>query len=329
MKPLSIVAGLCLLLGVVAGPARADEANPRCFIGVPGITNCITGTLRDYWEQNGGLAVFGYPITAAHPTETAAGAVLTQAFERNRLEVHPENSPPYDVLLGRVGADRLAQLGRAAAPESQPAPGCLWFATTRHSVCDLLPGQGFKSYWSSHGLADARLSAYARSLALFGLPLTGMRMEASTGGKMVLTQWFERARFEWHPDNTPDQRVLLGLLGNELEAAATSAPLPDGSTGLEVTTLIGPTCPGPQIEGKPCPDQPYQTTLALVTAATRAPVRQFQTDGQGRFALAVPAGQYLLVPQLTAKFPRAGEQAVTVVSGQITHITLHYDSGIR
>lgn len=328
MKTLVIVAAFVGLFSSAIAPGPVAATAPRCFSGVPGITNCVDGPIRNYWEQNGGLSVFGYPITAAHLTETAAGAVLTQVFERNRLEIHPENSPPYDVLLGRLGADRLSQLGHTDPPESQPAPGCLWFAETRHSVCDMLPGRGFKSYWSSHGLADSQMTAYARSLALFGLPLTAMHMEASTGGKMVLTQWFERARFEWHPENTPDQQVLLGLLGDELQTAA-STPLPAGSTGLEIETLIGPTCPGPQIDDQNCADKPYQATLALVTAGTRAPVRRFQTDTQGRFALSLPAGAYILVPQLTTKFPRAGEQPVTIISGQITHLTIQYDSGIR
>ena len=30
-----------------------------------------------------------------------------------------------------------------------------------------------------------------------------------------MTQWFERARFEWHPDKPREFKVLLGLLGNE------------------------------------------------------------------------------------------------------------------
>ena len=30
------------------------------------------------------------------------------------------------------------------------------------------------------------------------------------------TQWFERARFECHPNNPSEYRVLLGLLGNGL-----------------------------------------------------------------------------------------------------------------
>jgi hypothetical protein len=44
-------------------------------------------------------------------------------------------------------------------------------------------------------------------------------------------QWFERARFELHPENQPPYNVLLGLLGNEVSsgtppAAPTPRPLP-------------------------------------------------------------------------------------------------------
>ncbi len=35
---------------------------------------------------------------------------------------------------------------------------------------------------------------------------------------MVLTQWFERARFEYHPSNPAAYQVLLGRLGAELRS---------------------------------------------------------------------------------------------------------------
>ncbi|HZG67583.1 MAG TPA: hypothetical protein VEZ12_12620, partial [Herpetosiphonaceae bacterium] len=54
------------------------------------------------------------------------------------------------------------------------------------------------------------------SLALSGLPLTEARMETNAAGDTVLTQWFERARLEWHPNNPDPYKVLLGLLGVEL-----------------------------------------------------------------------------------------------------------------
>ncbi len=43
-------------------------------------------------------------------------------------------------------------------------------------------------------------------------------MERNASGALVLTQWFERARFEYHPDNPAAYRVLLGRLGAEVRA---------------------------------------------------------------------------------------------------------------
>ena len=56
--------------------------------------------------------------------------------------------------------------------------------------------------------------SYADSLFVNGLPLTAVRDEVSpTDGKSYKTQWFERARFEAHPENKAPSNVLLGLLG--------------------------------------------------------------------------------------------------------------------
>jgi hypothetical protein len=35
-------------------------------------------------------------------------------------------------------------------------------------------------------------------------------------GQTVLVQWFERARFEYHPENKAPYDVLLGRLGSAL-----------------------------------------------------------------------------------------------------------------
>jgi hypothetical protein len=87
---------LCTLLLFVAGvlaPQSVAAQGPLCF-NVPGITNCIQGRFLEYWQQNGGLPVFGYPITAATNEQTAEGTFQTQYFERNRFEWHPENQRP-------------------------------------------------------------------------------------------------------------------------------------------------------------------------------------------------------------------------------------------
>ncbi|MDP9312423.1 MAG: cupredoxin family copper-binding protein [Chloroflexota bacterium] len=217
-----IISAALLTLGL---PLRFVQAQAeRCF---PETAKCISGRFGQYWEQNGALPVFGFPISAAanERNRDTNQTYLTQWFERNRFEQHPENQAPYDVLLGRLGDDRLRQQGRnwqAEPREGGPQNGCLWFEQTGHNVCNQAGNLGFRSYWERNGLRDPRLDRYGQSLALFGLPLTEPKMETNTSGDTVLTQWFERARFEWHPDKPDRFKVLLGLLGNEVRTPAPS-----------------------------------------------------------------------------------------------------------
>ena len=57
-----------------------------------------------YWRAHGGLAQYVYPISEPYLelnplTQSLCGAIV----ERQRFEYHPENAPPYDVLLGLLG----------------------------------------------------------------------------------------------------------------------------------------------------------------------------------------------------------------------------------
>lgn len=215
-----------LLVAAMPSSARAAET---CLPNQPAGVVCLDDTFTNFWRDNGGLAVFGYAITAAALARNADAPqeFVTQWTERNRFELHSENSPPYQILLGRMGAERLAQLGRDVAGEGRengPIAGCLWFEATGHNVCDQSGGPDFKTYWQSHGLKQSGLDTYRRSLALFGLPLTAAREEQSANGETLLTQWFERARFEWHPGNPREYRVQLGLLGAELRASPSQPP---------------------------------------------------------------------------------------------------------
>ncbi len=235
MRHVKMLIALALMAVALLPPYSTQAQDARRCFNVPGITNCIEGRFREYWEQNGGLAVFGYPITPATTERTAEGNFLTQYFERNRFELHPEKARPYDVLLGRLGDDRLRQQGRdwSNFPPGKPAEECLFFRETGHSLCNLERGVGFRSYWESHGLQDPALNQYQRSLALFGLPLSEVTVETNAAGDTVLAQWFERARFEYHLNKPREFRVLLGLLGNETRNPPTvgvsplPAPAPD------------------------------------------------------------------------------------------------------
>ncbi len=220
----SVLLGLLLAaLSLTQVPVSAQAAD-RCF---PETQQCVGGRFREYWERNGGLPVFGFPRTAAAPelSRDTNQTYPTQWFERNRFEHHAANAAPYDVLLGRLGDDRLRQMGVdwQSLPKADPgAPH--FFAQTGHAIA-FVP---FWNYWSTHGLelGDAGVTE-RESLALFGLPLTEPRQETNANGDTVLTQWFERARFEYHSDKPEPYKVLLGLLGNETRAGnATPTPAP-------------------------------------------------------------------------------------------------------
>ncbi len=237
---------IALLLGSLgwALSTRPVAAQEICFPDQPSVTACLEDPFARYWEVNGGLSVLGYPITDAQPMPQPEqpGDIMVQWTERARLESHPQNAAPYDILLGRLGEERLTQLGRVPAQEgreSGPQPDCLWFVETGHNVCDQAPGQGFKTYWESHGLNIAGLDAYNRSLQLFGLPLTAVQMETNADGAMVMTQWFERARFEWHPDNPDEYKVLLGRLGTEVHEEAPNAAEPANPPAAATSSVFG------------------------------------------------------------------------------------------
>jgi hypothetical protein len=215
------------LLTIVIPGSRVAAQDQLCFPTVPGITNCISGRFMTYWQQNGGLAVFGYPLTAAANQQTAEGIFLTQVFERNSFELHSDKSAPYDVLLGRLGGLLLERQGInwQSLPKASPS-AAHYFAETGHAVTH----EPFYQYWSTHGLQDPTLSPYQRSLALFGFPLTEAAMATNSSGDTVLMQWFERARFEYHPEQPPEFQVLLGLLGTEWRGAP---PAPQRTITIE------------------------------------------------------------------------------------------------
>ncbi|HEY1013799.1 MAG TPA: plastocyanin/azurin family copper-binding protein [Herpetosiphonaceae bacterium] len=215
------------LLWMTPGGVSAQAAQ-RCF---PETGQCVSGRFLEYWEQNGGLAVFGFPVTAAADeiNRDTGKPYLTQWFERNRFELHPENARPYDVLLGRLGDDRLLQQSRRwqDLPKGAAKAGCEFYQETGHTLC-----APFKEYFSAHGLEfdGQRGFAFAESLALFGYPLSEPAMETNANGDTVLTQWFERARFEFHPNNPKEFQVLLGLLGKEVRGAGPPAAQADIQT---------------------------------------------------------------------------------------------------
>jgi hypothetical protein len=157
---------------------------------------CVNGPFLSYWNNHGGLAINGFPISDQFTETLEDGKPYTvQYFERVRMELHPENAPPFDVLLG--------QFGRRIHPADPPVtakPGARFFVETGHN----LEGS-FLTYWAANG-----------GLPQFGYPISEEFVETLEDGKPYTVQYFERARFEHHPENAPPFDVLLGQFGRRI-----------------------------------------------------------------------------------------------------------------
>jgi hypothetical protein len=71
-------------------------------------------TFRTWWNANGALTLFGFPISPELQERNAQdGKTYTvQYFERNRLELHPELAgTPREVMLGLLGVEFMAKQG--------------------------------------------------------------------------------------------------------------------------------------------------------------------------------------------------------------------------
>lgn len=212
---------LALLLALLTlsypPPAAAQPSGVRCFQETG---HCIAGQLATFWASNGGLSVFGLPISPLLDLEANGRTLHVQWFERARLELHPDQPPPYAVQLGQLGLETLQGAGWVWQnfPQDADAADCQRFAETGHLVCAPI-----LSMWQNHGLQLDGRPGYtaAESLALFGLPISGLQSETLENGQTYQVQWFERARFEIHPGET-EPRVLLGRLGASLFNADTA-----------------------------------------------------------------------------------------------------------
>ncbi len=181
----------------------------------------VASAFQGFYQSSGGLSNFGYAISAPQ-TE---GGHLVQYFERQRFESHPEFAgTPYQVELGRLGADAARSLGImgtspfAALPSNTSSDGsCTFFAQTGHRLCS-----AFRDYWGSNGVefGDPGVS-YRESLALFGYPISEEFRDPVTG---LTVQYFERARFEYHPEFAGTKyAVELTLLGDTVMKSNASA----------------------------------------------------------------------------------------------------------
>ena len=153
-----------------------------------------------------------------------------QYFERARFELHPELPPEFYVSLTLLGRHFT---------EGRSEPGFQWLATNPGGDRTFYPESGhtlggaFRGFWQGRG-----------GLAAFGFPISEELGEVNPqDGQFYTVQYFERARFEYHPQNvgTPYE-VQLGQLGRQFldqRPAAQAATAP-----AQPLTLLGRSTTG-------------------------------------------------------------------------------------
>ncbi len=188
-------------------PRPGPDTGFRVYFPATGHT--LIGTFKNYWDKFGGLPQFGYAWTEEfqEPSPSEPGKTFTvQYFERNRFEYHPEFAgTKYEVLLGLLG--RQVTQGRENEAPFKPVAnpnqaGVNFYPETGHTL-----GGAFKNYWQKNG-----------DLFIYGYPISQEFQEVNpSDGKTYTVQYFERNRFEFHPEFAGTKsEVLMGLLGNQI-----------------------------------------------------------------------------------------------------------------
>lgn len=216
---------------VVAAPA-AQTDTPQAFVYFPETGHNVGFELKEFFDAHGGPRTFGLPLTELI---VAGDGLHAQYFEYARLEYTPDAPVGQRVAVTRAGA--LLAAGRTeqafAWLAGSPDPARTFFPESGHSL-----GGAFGWFWQTNG-----------GLPAFGYPISEEFYEwdaASDGERLV--QYFERARFVYHPERMggPDE-VTLSPLGRQLLARdplaqAATAPVPaitllgEASTGFPASS---------------------------------------------------------------------------------------------
>jgi len=199
LAALTLLAALFVPLAPVSAAVAAAPALPG-FQYFPETGHNIGLKIKRFYDSHGGLDIFGLPLTEVFEED----GLQAQYFERARFELHPELPPEFLVSLSLLGS--YFTTGRAEPPFQwlSAAPGAdrEFFVESGHSL-----GGAFRGFWQGRG-----------GLAAFGYPISEEFGEVNPqNGQTYLVQYFQRARFEYHPENigTPYE-VELGQLGRQL-----------------------------------------------------------------------------------------------------------------
>jgi len=245
------LAGMLALSAIVAIPSGQGAAAGERYCP-PGVSYCADNAFLAFWKANGGLEILGLPVSQPFVDDRG---LIVQFYERAIMEWHPENEAKYQVLLTLLGNDLAGNRPERGAPAKPCSADCATLDATGHTLRGT-----FLRYWQANG-----------GLAVFGFPLTEEFTEVNAAdGKPYTVQYFERNRFEYHPENAGTRyEVLLGLLGAETLAK-----------GRQV--LDRPVAQVPDYTAPPVVVAPVgaPVTLTIPAIGVSAPIEQVATNAR-------------------------------------------------
>lgn len=176
---------LLICLGIPGSVLAQEDGGERFF---PETGHSVKGPFLVYYQSfDDPLLYFGYPITdeLIDPID----GQKSQYFQRARFDLKMDGSVEV-ISLAPLG-ELLHDGDGLAMPDNPNVSACRRFETGKQ-VC-----YGFLAFFDNHNGA-----------VLFGNPISGLEQR---DGRLV--QYFERARFEWRPEQPAGSRVGLTDLG--------------------------------------------------------------------------------------------------------------------
>ncbi len=190
-----------ILLFVWAIPSASAQNSPRYFAPTG---HYLRGAFRSFWERNGGLPIFGYPLTEEYIRRSDQRVI--QFFERARFELAVRNNQAI-VELAWLGSELTVSQSFPRTPPVPSSGSIRYFPDTGHTLRG-----AFLTFWNRRGAER-----------IFGQPISEEFQEQLTDGRWHTVQYFQRSRFELWGD------VQLGLLGRALAPPHQLAPWPPNS----------------------------------------------------------------------------------------------------
>ena len=283
MKPRAHWIGVVFVLALVLGwyPTLAQQGvNPsderRLY---PQHGHWVMGDfLKAYLSIPNPEEIYGYPITEAFSEQTQDRIV--QYFEKARFELVPDNPPELRVRITELGGFFYTSSGREL-PLPANFPACEYFQETGKQVC-----YAFLDYFEANGGA-----------VQFGYPISNFEIQDE-----LIVQYFQRARFEWHPELPQGKRVTLTNLGyryfykiGEDPARLLAIWAPDSGIPIPVLSLRVRAFPLDAV----LPKAGSQTIFIIVQDQNLLPV----SNAQVTLVIKLPSGkeQRVIVPGSTNK----------------------------